>query len=72
LEPHIFLKGKIKECNFTFGVIKSTIGASILVIDGDNRTFMEKEEEYIKGNKIALQVLGSVKQRKKSLGYSKE
>jgi hypothetical protein len=32
---------------------------------------MEKEEEYIKGNKIALQVFGSVKQRKKSHNYPK-
>jgi hypothetical protein len=72
LEPHIFLKGKIKEYNFALGVIKSTKGACILEIDGNNRTFMEKEEECTIGNKIELQVLGSVKQRKKSLGYSKE
>ena len=47
------------------------IGASILEADGKNRTFMEKEEEYINRNKIELQVLGSVKQRKKSHNYSK-
>ena len=32
---------------------------------------MKKEEEYINRNKIELQVLGSVKQRKKSHNYSK-
>ena len=51
--------------------MKSTLGASILETDGKNRTFTEKEEEYINGNKIELQVLGSVKQRKKSHKYPK-
>jgi len=32
---------------------------------------MEKEEEYAIENKIELQVLGSVKQRKKSHNYPK-
>ena len=60
-----------KEYSFAFGVIKSKTGACILEIDGNNRTFIIKEEECIYRNKIELQVLGSVKQREKSHNFPK-